>query len=158
MGLFKSKNENCKMTVKMLHESGLPTVGKILINLTLDELNKCVAIDINPKYSKGATNFTLPFDKITSVERITEETLKQKSGLGRAVVGGALFGPAGAVVGAVTKKDKKQTTFYRVIKYSSNNEAKEIVMKSADANEIKFFEKLNSIIIPEVKSGTSIEL
>ena len=48
--------------------------------------------------------------KIEWVELVGEET-KEKSGVGRAVVGGLLFGGAGAIVGAITKKDKQYAVF-----------------------------------------------
>lgn len=46
------------------------------------------------------------------IEKIGEKTIsktKNKGGIGRAVVGGALFGPAGAVVGAATSKTQTET-------------------------------------------------
>ena len=45
------------------------------------------------------------------LERVGEKTVaKTKGGLTRAVVGGALFGPAGAIVGAGTAKTEAKTT------------------------------------------------
>ena len=46
---------------------------------------------------------------------IAETKTKGGSGVGRAVVGGALFGPAGALVGATTKKKKATTTEKQVL-------------------------------------------
>lgn len=46
------------------------------------------------------------------IEQVGEKTIsktKNKGGIGRAVVGGALFGPAGAVVGAATSKTQTET-------------------------------------------------
>lgn len=48
--------------------------------------------------------------KIVKVEIVGEET-KENSGVGRALFGGLLFGPAGAIVGATTARDKKYTSF-----------------------------------------------
>lgn len=48
--------------------------------------------------------------RIISVTIWHEET-KHKSGAGRAIAGGLMFGTAGAVVGAATAKDKEFTTF-----------------------------------------------
>lgn len=45
------------------------------------------------------------------MERVGQETItKTKGGLGRAIVGGALFGGVGAVVGASTAKTETKTT------------------------------------------------
>lgn len=49
------------------------------------------------------------FEIVENGTTITETKQKGGSGVGRAVVGGALLGPAGAVVGAATKKKKTQT-------------------------------------------------
>ena len=46
---------------------------------------------------------------------VAETKQKNGSGVGRAVVGGALFGPAGAIVGATTKKKKTITTEKEII-------------------------------------------
>ena len=46
------------------------------------------------------------------IEQVGEKTIsktKNKGGIGRAVVGDALFGPAGAVVGAATSKTQTET-------------------------------------------------
>lgn len=48
--------------------------------------------------------------KIEKVELIREDCI-EKSGVGRAFVGGLLFGPIGAVVAAQTKKDDKIVVF-----------------------------------------------
>jgi len=51
------------------------------------------------------------YDDIISFELDTTEELitKSKKGIGRAVAGGALFGPSGAIVGAATGKHKATT-------------------------------------------------
>ena len=60
-------------------------------------------------------NIVFSFKDIISAEIIEEENViaetkrKGGSGIGRAVIGGAILGPAGAVVGATTKKKKSKT-------------------------------------------------
>lgn len=49
------------------------------------------------------------YDNLVSYELIEDGSTLTKSGLGRAVVGGALFGGAGAVVGAITGHKQKET-------------------------------------------------
>lgn len=61
-----------------------------------------IAAGKKAKAQKGRT--------LVKVTRFAEET-KHKSGIGRAAVGGALFGVGGAVVGAATAKDKDYVTF-----------------------------------------------
>lgn len=60
--------------------------------------------------------------KIVKVDVLGEES-KAASGVGRAVVGGLLFGGAGAVVGALTAKDKQYTSF----KVTYSNGKQEVV-------------------------------
>ena len=49
-------------------------------------------------------------NKVVSCEIWNEET-KHKSGAGRAIAGGLMFGPVGAIAGAASKRDKGYTTF-----------------------------------------------
>lgn len=53
----------------------------------------------------------ISFELVTKEEQIT----KSKKGIGRAVVGGALFGPVGAVVGSTTGKKKATTHTTRLV-------------------------------------------
>lgn len=69
---------------------------------------------------------TLPYSKITNVVYDLQTSIieKDKSSIGRALAGGALFGPAGAVVGAVSgsgKKEKKINKFMLIISYIGND-------------------------------------
>ena len=72
----------------------------------------------------GKANATLKYSQITDVFHgyRTEIVEKQGSPIGRAVVGGLLFGGAGAIVGAMTadKKSKKETHLYFIISYKSS--------------------------------------
>lgn len=54
--------------------------------------------------------------ELVKIEEAYEET-KRSGGLGRAAVGGALFGGAGAIVGAVTAKEST----YKTYKYHYDN-------------------------------------
>lgn len=52
----------------------------------------------------------IDYEIIENGSVISETKAKNGSGLGRAIVGGAIMGPAGAIVGAATKKKKQVTT------------------------------------------------
>ncbi len=74
------------------------------------------------------STLSLNYSQITDVQYTSEvEELKiSKSPIGRAVVGGLLFGGTGAVVGAISgsgEKVKKERKFYLIISY--NNSASE---------------------------------
>lgn len=85
--------------------------------------NHVVHIDNNNhmfyiSYKKLTNQLVFKFNEIVNYQynRFPGRTVtKSKGGLGRAVVGGALFGPAGAIIGATTAKAETQevggTTF-----------------------------------------------
>lgn len=59
---------------------------------------------------------------------------EQQSKVGRAVVGGLLFGSTGAVVGAMTAGEKKRTEQLFVVKYESDDGVKSIVLQDFGGN------------------------
>ena len=72
----------------------------------------------------GKAEATLQYHQITDVFYGTQIEIKEKkqSPIGRALVGGFLFGGAGAIVGAMTagKKEKKKARIYLIISYVSS--------------------------------------
>ena len=102
MATFWGKN---KYIDKDLEKKFKPT-SKIGNLMWIDDVNNLIAISVKdgmkPKYIFESKNF-----KGYSVSSNQKE-VGGKSGLGRAVGGGLLFGPTGAIVGAVTgKKDSE---------------------------------------------------
>ena len=156
MGLFNGKGKNGNLKIQMVHIDGLPNyVEKAWLYVTLNNTNEQITFK---GINKKDTEINLPFSKITTIGTVSEEIVKENSGTGRAIAGGLLFGTAGAVVGAVTAKDKKKTIYYKVINYVSNNEEKSIVLGTrGDINEMKFFRKLSELI-PKNEKPTSIDL
>lgn len=72
----------------------------------------------------GKASATLKYSQITDVFHgyKTEMVKKQGSPLGRAVVGGLLFGSVGAIVGAMTADRKAtETHLYFIISYKSSS-------------------------------------
>lgn len=85
----------------------------------------------------------LPYEKIIDTEVETSESItykkKNKSVIGRGIIGGALFGGAGAVVGAMsglkdnTKEIKESKKIsYLGIKYNTNEGESAVVFKTED--------------------------
>lgn len=74
------------------------------------------------------------YNQITGTEFFDETEIKTKSTdtVGRALVGGALFGPAGAVVGSVSAandKTKEKTRYnYKISYINSKGEPAEIIL------------------------------
>jgi hypothetical protein len=156
MGLFNGKNKDGNLKIQMVHMQGLPHyVEKAWLYVTLDSNNQQVTFK---GINKNDTEINLPFSKITAIGTTSEEVIKENSGTGRAIAGGLLFGAAGAVVGAVTARDKKKQIFYKVINYISNDEEKSIVLGTrGDINEMKFFRNLAESI-PQQNKPTSVDL
>ena len=156
MGLFNGKDKNGNLKIQMVHIEGLPNyVEKAWLYVTLDNTNKQITFK---GINKKDTEINLPIDKITGIGSVSEEIVKENSGVRRAIAGSLLLGGAGAGVGAVTAKDKKKTIYYKVINYVSNNEERSIILGTrGDINELKFFRKLNELL-PKQEKPSSIDL
>jgi hypothetical protein len=118
MGLFKSKEEKAlkkEASVAFMGES-LQPIGKIpmgkLTFLTLKPTEKVLRI------SHEKIEITLPYERIKGF-RLEDETTVAKSGstIGRAIVGGALFGKTGAVVGGMSAKGNTKTKWIGTLSY-----------------------------------------
>ena len=125
MGLFKSKEEKeqrkqekelkKEASVAFMGES-LQTIGKIpsgkVCILTLKPNDKV----LNIHHDK--IDITLPYERIKAF-KIEDETTLAKSGstIGRALVGGALFGKTGAVVGGMSATGKTKRKWIATLKY-----------------------------------------
>jgi hypothetical protein len=85
----------------------------------------------------------VPIESIISCEKYTEKELKEKSVIGRAVVGGLLFGGAGAVVGAVSGANpKEKNVYYATITYTDNNEEKTLLFKIEQMESLDLIRKI----------------
>lgn len=118
MGLFKSKEEKeikKEASLVFLGES-LQAIGKIpsgkTVGLTLKPGDKV----LNIHHDK--TDITLPYERIKGF-KLEDETTLAKSGstIGRAIVGGALFGKTGAVVGGMSAKGNTKTKWIGTLLY-----------------------------------------
>lgn len=133
MSIFGKKKEVTK--VNLIHVDGLMGYGSAVVILNLDDDNKCITI--NPKVYK-VPPVHLRYEQIINIGSITEEEIieKNKSTVGRALAGGLLLGPLGAIVGGMsgigTNKSNK-TTYYMVINYKSlEEETKALSFKIMD--------------------------
>ncbi len=158
MGLFGSKNKNQLQElplpyIPVMHKSGLPGIPEDqAVIIYFDSINRKLI------FHSFALNkeVILSLSKVTDIFKAPEEIVKEKSGVGRAIAGGLLFGPTGAVVGAATKKDKKKTVYYDVINYSSNETENSIVLfdRAIPPASTKFFEQVKTLI----PDNSSVEL
>lgn len=138
--MFGRKKTKDEVIVNVELVEGLPLHENTTVNLTLNTQSLVIT-----DHSKN--EFTLPFDKITSIEYKNEvemEKLIQQSAPGM-IIGAATFGLLGALVGGRTKtKNKKSINHFILINYYSD-EPKTIVTTTNDTNNVKivdFFRKL----------------
>ncbi len=114
----------------------------------------------------GKARAYLSYDQVVKVGSVNEKEVEEadKSVIGRAVVGGVLLGPLGAVIGSVSGVGKKQKTKYKnyfVINYTASGSDEPKVLSfevggplgfKAFINELK--EKSGIVDGPTVRSDT----
>lgn len=119
--LMRLKN----VTVDEILQSIKESVGGIEYNFTpTKEIGETVKFDDNNKQMLIATLFeshVIDYDEIISFELLEDNESVASGGVGRAIVGGILFGGAGAVVGAVTANKKKNYCNSLGVKITVNN-------------------------------------
>lgn len=138
MGLFKSKEEKDVKAERRAIFTGasLQPLGKIqqgwVVDLTLDPDERKLHI----KNKKAGADITIPYDRLRGFTLEDETTLAKSGGtIGRALVGGVLFGAAGAIVGGMSGKGKTSTKWYGTLSYED---------KSGAAQELYFEEFMSS--------------
>lgn len=118
MGLFKSKEEKAIKKEESLIFMGesLQPIGKIPNGKTVGLTLKPGDQVLNIHYDK--IDITLPYDRIKGFKLEDETTLaKNGSTIGRALVGGALFGKTGAIVGGMSAKGNTKIKWIGTLSY-----------------------------------------
>ena len=151
MGLFGKKFEKTQMTLC----EGLPLRKDCPLVLELDTDRNAVVITEFGKKQE----ILLPISKITRTGILHIDTMKGGNMIGRAIIGGVLFGSAGAIIGAMSAQERTKVKHLYSINYLSDGEEKAIVMKSAGAiNEMKFRRMLDDLLPKEGKSDGPVVL
>lgn len=165
MGLF-SKNKDKKEISSglLIFKDGINIISKeSLTEITFYKDTRYLSID--NKFSKNK-DIKLSLDKIIDLNFYTENEKieKDKSSLGRAVVGGALLGPVGAVIGGVsgvgTKTKSKINNFTDITYKTDSNEINILKFQVGDGNFkiFKFIESLKKEINTKVNINEEIYL
>lgn len=162
MGLFsKKKPEDQKPDTELIFHEGLSIFykGESVI-LTLDDQAKTLRFESRfpNKNTKEKASANLALEKINRAGYLTETEIieKSKSVGGRAVAGGLILGPLGALVGGMTgigDKKKKETTVYAIINYS-DDQVLTFTIPPFNFGYMKFIAELNK----HIKTPTNIEL
>ena len=120
MGLFSKKTKEEKQIKK---ESSQIFMGESLQAIGKIPVGACVGLTLVPadkvlNLHHDKIDITLPYERLRGFRLEDEVTLaKSGSGLGGAVVGGALFGGVGAVVGQNVKKGKTKVKWIGTLSY-----------------------------------------
>lgn len=111
MGIFKKTEDEVKFMGTTLQPIGKIAQGKP-VGLTLKPTEEVLQI-----YHDGI-KITLPYNRIVGFSLENETTLANSgSGLGGAIIGGALFGGIGAIVGQQASKGKTNTKWIGTLNY-----------------------------------------
>lgn len=143
MGIFTGKDKNGNLIIQMESIQGLPHTNAIYY-LTLDKVKG--RIIFQNALNKKEDNIYICFSDIFSVDIIKKEAVKKENPLGRGIAGGILFGKAGAMVGAITARDKTVSQPYRVITYNGSGLRRIVLKTRGDMREFKFFNELQNIL------------
>lgn len=159
MGFFKSKKGSVISDYFQLQEDIAGYSKGYMYEVTLYDDH----LEIIPLSKQN--KLLLNYNQITDVfyGGKTELIQKPKSVIGRALVGGMIFGGTGAVIGAVSgtgMKTEKKTHLYFIISYtSSNGEDKYIQFEDTRMYKgLKLSKKLKELVHIESKSTGDIQL
>lgn len=143
--------ERATIVSNFLHSNGLPIAIKAACQL--------ISYPDHYDFLSGNMKFSLAKSKVMDVTCKTETEFQNQyiSSAGGAVVGAALFGPLGAMVGGRTKKKTDMTIrHYLIITYMTNNEVKYIILENTG-----LLNKTNKFVIEfnaNRTTATNIEL
>lgn len=149
MGFFNKIDNEGNFAPFTMHYAGLPNYEyKDGVCITVDEKNKSLIFkDTMPFKKNRYPEINLAFNKIIGAEFITQDELKDASVIGRAVVGGILFGGIGAIVGGISGQGQKVTTKrYFAISYIGNtDDPKTILLDDNFQGSNRLKKRLNEI-------------
>lgn len=150
----ESKSKKIKIVAKLYHLEGIPKMKdgqKTMVELNPKDNKLYIEERLVGKHRNNAT--VLDMDKFKYVESTTVSEIqeKDKSIIGRAIVGG-LVGPVGAVIGGLSglgSKKKEINNNIMIIGYKSNEERKQISFMDGKGtmnykflyNELKKYER-----------------
>lgn len=162
MAFFKSKEEKAaaKEEKALRAESkikysgtSLQQIGKLqqgwFVDLTLDPHEKKLHIS----NQKNGIDITIPYERLNGFKYESETSLAQSgSTIGRAAVGGLLFGKTGAVIGGMSAKGNTETKWYGTLAFTNKDgERQELYFadlfnaKTSNPDHTRFERKINEI-------------
>ena len=121
--IFGKKNKDGNRAVNLTYVDGIGEYNKgTAVEVSFDDKN----MQMKARTFKKLPVF-LQLEQITGAVVISEKDIieKSKSTVGRAVVGGVVLGPLGAIIGGMSgigNKKKNETHYFMVVNYKSKDE------------------------------------
>jgi len=155
MGLFGSKNKDGSIGTNLSFVDGISTFFKgESVELSLYEDDN--EIRIRSRINKSKSVVHLKLDKIIRAQFMSEKDIKEKSKSvgGRAIAGGLILGPLGAIIGGMSgigSKKESITKYYIIINYKSNDKDKALSFEvvGASLGWDKVLKEINKHLIGE---------
>ncbi|WP_252248769.1 hypothetical protein [Clostridium sp. ZBS20] len=118
--IFGKKNKSGNRAVNLSYIDGIESYNKgTAVSLSMEENHLIMEARV---YKKPPIH--LKYEQITGINVISEKEVieKSKSTFGRAVVGGVLLGPLGAIIGGISGVGNKKISekhYYLILNYKS---------------------------------------
>lgn len=151
MVLFGKKNKKGNRSLNVSFVDGIESYNKgLAVEVSFDDS----VLEIKSRIVKNKPVVKLNLEQILAVNFINEKEIieKSKNVTGRAIVGGVLLGPLGAVIGGMSgvgSKQKSENHYYMVINYKSRDEQIKVLsfeIVGASLNWASFINELKSKI------------
>ncbi|WP_443112611.1 hypothetical protein [Clostridium sp. 'White wine YQ'] len=163
--IFGKKNKKGNIAVNLSLVDGIDSYIKgAAVELSIDDENGRIAVV--PRAYKNLPTVYIKIEQLIAANVVTEEEIieKSKSTVGRALVGGVILGPLGAIVGGMSgigNKVKSNTKYYMVINYNSlEGETKVLSFEivGASLHWGTFIKELRSRVNPNLQMNIEKEL
>lgn len=130
MSIFGKKNKNGNRSVNLSFIDGVPGYSKgTAIELSLNDNEQCLTM-IARVYKKPPVH--LKYEQIVAANVVSEKEIieKSKNTVGRAIAGGVILGPLGAIIGGISGIGNKQVSnkhYFLVINYKSKDDELKVI-------------------------------
>lgn len=173
MAFFKSKEK--KAAAK--EEKALKAENKITYSgTTLQQIGKlqqgwAVDLRLDPyerklhiTNKKSGVDITIPYERLNGFKYESETSLTQGgSTIGRAAIGGLLFGKTGAVIGGMSAKGNTETKWYGTLTFTNKDgERQELYFedlfseKTSNSDHMRFERRINEIAVENSDEVTEL--